>query len=153
MKQGGTVANRHGAAFEESIAGRLSSRGYREMTSEERREFGITGTSPPAPCFARQVSPYRNLYNAKFKLDFFVVAENFPEGLIIEVKYQGSNGSVDEKYVFTVLSLKKLPGHKVFLMAGNGARADAVNWIKRNQNKDFTYLRVDDFIPWAEMLL
>jgi hypothetical protein len=91
----------------------------------------------------RNVKKYRSLYETVFFADFVAYDEtHLPNGLVLEVKNQSTAGSVDEKYVYTVLSLKalyqrynRLEAWLVF--SGPGARPCAVTWIKGQQNKHF----------------
>jgi hypothetical protein len=88
--------------------------------------------------FMRNVKRFENLYRARFFADFVIYdVERYPNGLVIEVKAQETPGSVDEKYVFTVLSLKQLyDEQKVstwLVFSGGGVRACAVDWMRSEE--------------------
>ena len=152
--QGGFTANKSGKWLEETIRQQLLLAQYYELTPEEKkkliRDDGVLSTTGKA-WFAPQVRLERNLYDAKYTSDFFVYhADKFPDGLHIECKWQASQGSVDEKYVFTALSLKKFESPTILILAGSGARQGAVKWLKRQNSNKFTFMRLDEFILWAQ---
>ena len=92
--------------------------------------------------FMRNVKKYRSLYDVVFFADFVVYDEKcFPHGLLLEVKNQTTAGSVDEKYVYTVLSLKNLYDkyNKIvswLVFSGPGARPCAVSWMKAQEDPE-----------------
>ena len=98
--------------------------------------------------FVEQIDCERNLYGSRWRLDFYLFhPDKFPNGLVIESKWQGSPGSVDEKYVFTVLSLKSLSTPSMLVLGGGGARRGAVDWIRKQIGKNFK--TTDQFIDWG----
>jgi hypothetical protein len=56
--------------------------------------------------------------------------DKFPEGLIIECKWQQSAGSVDEKYPFTLFNIIKIGVPTIILLDGNGYKKTAMKWLK-----------------------
>jgi len=63
-------------------------------------------------------------------VDFLVLnRERFPQGLIIECKWQQSSGSVDEKYPFLYLNILKTAVPTVILLDGGGYRPGARHWL------------------------
>jgi hypothetical protein len=62
----------------------------------------------------------------------FVVHDpiNYPNGLHVECKWQSAQGSVDEKYVFTMLTLENFQRPSILILAGPAARKDAIEWLR-----------------------
>ena len=56
--------------------------------------------------------------------------DTFPEGLIIECKWQQSKGSVDEKYPFTLFNIFKIGVPTIILLDGGGYKPAAMKWLK-----------------------
>ena len=159
--QGGYYANKHGKLLEYDIIDGLIRRGYQQLTKEEKNYFVKADGLMPPPSewgdkwFVPQVRLERNLYLAKYTTDVFVYNEqNFPEGFHLEVKWQSSSGSVDEKYVFTVLSLQQFKADTILILDGGGARQGAISWIKSmSGKKGFQYFNLIDFKRWANKYL
>ena len=160
--QGGAVANKSGKDLENEIAELLHDQGFTELDPTQKKQMLDNGGPMPhltAPWFAQQVRLFRNLYNAKMVTDFYCWHPDVSKGFVIEVKWQSSAGSVDEKYVFTVLSLKKLQTHSILVLEGGGCRTDAVKWI-RGQEKTtgtrtfrlMTYLDLKKFLRGLKVL-
>ena len=154
--QGGKTANRTGALFEAQIKPVLLGHNYEFVPPSEALSAIKRGDEMSAlgdKWFTSQIALERNIYKAKFRTDFFLFnAGKFPLGMHIECKWQGSAGSVDEKYVFTVLSLKALLSESVLILDGDGARRGAVEWIKSEEKKGgrFRFFgSISQFNNWA----
>ena len=81
--------------------------------------------------YAKQVPCGTSIYETKRKCDFLVLnKEKFPDGLIIECKWQESAGSVDEKYPFTVFNILKIGVPTIILLDGGGYKQKAMEWLK-----------------------
>lgn len=152
----GKKANKNGKWLEKTISNLLTQAGYYELSSDERKKFlsenGSLDVTSEHRWFVEQVAIHRNIYDAKWKLDFFIFnQEKYPDGLYIESKWQGTQGSVDEKYVFTVLSLKDLPQPSMLILDGGGARQGAIKWIKNQSRRSnqFTFFTFSEFLVWA----
>lgn len=92
-----------------------------------------------APCFAKQVRlGNRSIYNKEMRHDTVCWhPEKHPNGLIIEAKYQATAGSVDEKYPYTVLSLKRLDAPSILVLEGGGATQSAIDWCMAQADEKF----------------
>jgi hypothetical protein len=142
----GALANKSGAAQEAIIQRHLNAAGYVELSRQQtavHERAGVGGRSiadmarhsPAVGTYARQAAFEQTIYGSSWALDFVVVhPTKFPNGLVIEVKYQGVGGSVDEKLPFSMLSLAAITrrGHDapktLLIIAGDGMRGDAKLW-------------------------
>jgi hypothetical protein len=82
--------------------------------------------------FYRQVPAFKSLYGVPFNADFVI---NSPKGLgLIEMKWQVSAGSVDEKLPFWLITLQQLPPSVTALLVavGGGIRPGAMEWLRSN---------------------
>jgi hypothetical protein len=142
--QGGT-ANESGKDMEAAIEAALQRAGFSPVSEKQRQYFqrgalNFGDTELGDRWYARNVKRFRNMYEVAFFADFVVYdSKRFPHGLVIESKQQEQAGSVDEKYVFTVLSLKAL--YKLYrglcawlVFGGAGARPVAVEWMQGQQD-------------------
>ena len=156
-EQGGGVAGRQGKVLENQVEQQLLHLGYTKLTDSEKKTFirqnGVSYVGGDK-WFCTQVQFGKNIYGSRWKLDFYLYnAETFPNGLVIECKWQQSQGSVDEKYVFTVMSLIGLKRPVALLLAGEGARPITREWIrsiadKRSNDLQF-FASSDEFTTWA----
>jgi len=156
MIQGGSTANRTGNVLEKQIVPVLLGAGYVQHKNSDVLGKLVKGDPMidfGEKWFTTQISLERNIYEAKFRSDFFLFHhEKFKDGLHVECKWQGSQGSVDEKYVFTVLSLCQLNTDSLLLLDGGGARRGAINWInaQTKKNKRFVFCAsIGQFNNWA----
>lgn len=151
----GKTANRNGKWMEGTIADLLRRAGYTELTDHQKRmlrnQDGVLVLTDTPRWFVQQVGLERNLYGAVFTSDFYVHCnDKYPDGMHIESKYQGTPGSVDEKYVFTTLSLKGFQSPSILVLDGGGSRPGALKWMKRQQVKGkFTFMTMGEFNLWA----
>ncbi len=111
----GKKSNKNGSNLENLVTNSLLSAGFVEISNKDKktfirtRDFNWLSNIYGLKWFVQQISLDKNLYGAKYKMDFFLYHKKvYPSGLNIECKWQGSPGSIDEKYVFTVMSLKKI---------------------------------------------
>lgn len=80
-----------------------------------------------------------NCYGLDWRNDFVIRnAVAYPTGLVVECKYQEANGTADEKYPYTVASIRCLPCPALIVVGGwnarldgKGARPAAVEWMRR----------------------
>lgn len=127
----GTRANQTGQRAERVIACMLRERGY---------------------SFERQAYLGKSIYGHKLYCDFFVSnIPEFPGGLIIESKWQGSGGSADEKFPYLVENVRQVfPCPAVIVIAGGGHKPGAVAWLKAQVDgeKVFAVLNLEEFLCW-----
>jgi hypothetical protein len=131
----GRSANSNGSGLEVSICLPFQRKGFVELDAKQKRDFeraaGEVSTIPFERWYARQVKLERGVYGAYIKSDVFVRDPfHFPDGLHIECKWQQTPGSVDEKYPYTMLSLRQYQRPSIFVLAGHGARPTAVEWLR-----------------------
>lgn len=156
----GSNANTLGRALEDAVEDVLKRAGFVQLDEDLKRSFhrgllDFGDSNLPPAWYARNVKKYQNLYQATFFADFIIYHHDaFPHGHLIEVKQQGTPGSVDEKYVFTTLSLIEL--YKTqnglsswFVYDGHGARQSALDWIKSNnqwtaRKRVFSFMSMSD---------
>lgn len=144
----GQNASLSGQDMENMVEDRLKRAGFRELSPKEKRTLtagSVSYRDLGDRWYARHVKLFRGLYEVKLFLDFFVYLEDrYPHGLIIECKSQEQQGSVDEKYVYTVLSLKKMTKeHKApawLVFSGAGIRACAMEWVRKESTANFKIL-------------
>ena len=131
---GGSQANKTGNALERFVGNILAENGYTEFWDHKEQIF-TNRDSVGGKQFARQVPCGTSIYETKRKCDFLVINKaQFPEGLIIECKWQESNGSVDEKYPFTVFNILKIGVPTIILLDGGGYKKQAMEWLKSQAN-------------------
>lgn len=152
--QGGSVANGSGKMLEDSIRDVIVRNGYTELTVDEKALLVNTGEIHRFAYprwFVAQAPMYKNVYGARFQADFILLNDTtYPDGLVIESKFQKAPGSVDEKYVFTVMTLKGVkPMPSMLVLDGGGARRKAIEWIQSENNKLFSSKSLIEFTHWA----
>lgn len=128
IQQQGRQANQNGRAFEEQIIQRLKSKGYIQVAAipEERDQ----------PFFIYQHrGDFLSIYGLPMRVDFYVWnSVKYPDGLIIECKYQETSGSADEKFPYTIACLRKIGLPAILLLIGKGAKRCSVEWCLQQQD-------------------
>lgn len=140
-QQQGTQANSNGRHCEDVIMAMLMSKGYASRKDAP--------TEYKDPFFVYQCRGVVNgLYGKPLKVDFYVWhPSKHPRGLIIESKYQETPGSVDEKFPYTVGSLKQSGIPAVLLIVGPGPKPEAVAWCQSQQTDGFSvFTSLDSFL-------
>lgn len=128
--QGGTQANSTGNLLESFIENILKKKGYTEFWDHRALMFA-NRASIGGKQYAKQIPCGMSIYESPRKCDFLIInKEKFPDGLIIECKWQQSAGSVDEKYPFTVFNILKIGVPTIILLDGNGYKKTAMAWLK-----------------------
>lgn len=136
----GRTANSNGGTLEHMMASLLDRKGFTELTAAEKTLFrnsgGIVSTIGTHRWYARQVKLERTIYGGYMQSDFIVHdPTNYPDCLHIECKWQSAAGSVDEKYVFTMLTLEAFKRPSILVLAGRGTRKDAIEWLDARAKK------------------
>jgi hypothetical protein len=132
----GGRANKTGSTLEHTVEDLLIRNGY------EKAIFSDWPPTLPAGrrYYARQVSLGYSIYGGKRRMDFAIWgASRFPNGLIIECKWQQSSGSVDEKFPFSVLNIRKSKQDygvpSVVIIDGGGYKPEALEWLRGEVNE------------------
>ena len=145
---GGRIANVNGNELEVFIEGVLLRKGYQFV---DRTKFG-PAVYLEQPIYSRQVYVGQSVYDTRLYCDFYIYhPQKWPNGLLIESKWQQSAGSVDEKYPFLVLNIKqKYPTKTIVLLDGGGYKKQAKDWLKAQEdNKLIHVMNMSDFQIWA----
>lgn len=135
LTQGGR-ANSNGTSAENTIFDILARKGH---TPERQRNigFGIYGTALRADIYLSTVRRY-------------------PDGLIIESKWQESLGSVDEKLPYLVENIRICyPCPTIIVVGGGGMRPLALAWLKRQADgtRLIAVFTLEEFLTWANRTL
>jgi hypothetical protein len=136
----GHKANKTGNRLELFIEQALKASGYIEFWNHRHQVFDnrelIGGKQ-----FIKQALVGDTIYDTVRKCDFLIINRaKFPKDLIIECKWQQSNGSVDEKYPYLLFNIIKTAVPTVILIDGEGYRPAALEWLK-SQVTDTNALR------------
>lgn len=132
MTQGGR-ANRHGRTAEAVISSVIADRAPNAIIT------------PGAPVG-------HTIYGGLLKVDRLVMGLlGYPDGLIIESKWQERDGSVDEKFPYLVLNIKECyPCPTIIIAAGGGARDGALRWLRSQVGgRLLAVLTLEEFVTWC----
>ena len=89
------------------------------------------------PIFSAEYLVGKDLYGKDHKCDFILYHPvRYPRALIIESKWQQSTGSVDEKFPFWVLTIKKSGLDTIVVLDGGGYFKGAECWLRQQAGKD-----------------
>lgn len=124
----GSFANKTGNYAERTIKCLLSEKGY------EIKRQQLIGLS---------------IYKHRLKCDFFISnVMGYPDGLIIESKWQEVSGSADEKFPYLVKNIKeKFPCPAIVVVGGNGCKQGALDWLKDQvDDKLIAVFTVEEFM-------
>ncbi|HEU5088858.1 MAG TPA: PD-(D/E)XK nuclease superfamily protein, partial [Roseiflexaceae bacterium] len=93
-----------------------------------------------------------SIYGLPLFTDFWVRgAAGLPDGLSIEVKWQQSTGSVDEKFPYLVLNiLERYPCPAVIIADGGGQRPGALQWLRDQVGGNLlAVFSLAEFVAWS----
>ena len=131
---GGGQANKTGNTLEVFVERMLQDNGYTAFPNHKDQLFANRKTIGGKQ-YSRQVPCGTSIYDTPRKCDFLVMNQDkFPDGLIIECKWQQSSGSVDEKYPFALYNIIKIGTPTIVLMDGGGYKRKAMEWLKEQVN-------------------
>jgi hypothetical protein len=138
----GAFANHTGNTLENFVRQTLAYNGYAEIQGHKGQIFAgrgdITGKQ-----FAQQVPVGETIYKTKRIADVLVINKDlFPDGLVIECKWQQAPGSVDEKYPFLVWNIAKADVPTIVLIDGGGYKPAALEWLKAQANPSSALIAV-----------
>lgn len=148
----GQRANQSGNKLEALVSTVLAQSGYIEVP----RTAFLTALEPKR--FARQWPIGPGIYGTPIKVDFAVIGiPTLPHGLIVEVKWQGVSGSVDEKLPYLALNIdQRFPFPTIVVIDGSGWKHGAVDWLRRqvpSVPKLQAVYSMAEFIAWSNQAL
>jgi hypothetical protein len=131
----GFRANSSGNLLERFVEQALQAKGYQKFWNHREQVFGNRNALGGRQ-YAKQVICGNTIYETPRKVDFLVINQDiFPDGLIIECKWQQSKGSVDEKYPFLLFNIIKTKVPTVILIDGSGYRKAALKFLQDEVSK------------------
>lgn len=155
-----------GSVAESMIRGVLTGRGYIELgthdigaepAAHQTAMFGDLGRKPrPERLFVAQYPIGHSIYELPLLTDFWVRgAPNFPQGLAVEVKWQQSTGSVDEKFPYLALNIQQCyPCPAIVIADGGGQRPGALQWLRGQVSGNLlAVFSLSEFLAWANRYL
>ena len=127
---GGQRANKTGISLESFVEQALINNGYTKFENHKLQLFENRKTIGGKQ-YATQVPCGKTIYESERVCDFLIMnSEKFPDGLIIECKWQQVAGSVDEKYPFLYFNIMKCGVPTVVLLDGGGCKKTAKAWLQ-----------------------
>lgn len=83
--------------------------------------------------FLLRNAPYTSIYGCRSRSEFLYVDFRLQSHIRIECRWQEVSGSVDEKLAYLFLNATRAMPERVIwiVLDGGGARAEAVDWIRR----------------------
>lgn len=146
----GAKANKTGNVLEKFVETALRDKGYDEFWNYKKQVFNNRNTIGGKQ-FAKQVPIGDTIYDTERKCDFLIInREKFPNGLIIECKWQQTGGSVDEKYAFLIFNIVKTGIPTVVLLDGAGYRKAAKKWLLDQVNPKGSLIAVWDMAEFQK---
>ena len=156
-----------GSVAEATVRSVLTSRGYVELSVQEAladepiaeqiamfRDF--TRRTRPARLFVAQYPIGQSIYGLPLFADLWIKgAPGFPAGLALEVKWQQSTGSVDEKFPYLVLNIRECyPCPAIVIADGGGQRPGALQWLRSQVGGNLLAVySLAEFLAWSNRTL
>lgn len=149
---GGRQANKTGNTLERFVERILQDNGYREFWDYKEQIFENRKTVGGKQ-YAKEVVIGSSIYDTKVRCDFLILNKNkFPDGLVVECKWQQVSGSVDVKYPYNVFNILKIGVPTIILIDGKGAGKKAVDWLKGQAGKDRALIGVYDMSAFQALV-
>lgn len=92
------------------------------------------------------------IYGTPLRVDFYLpAAPRHPDGLIIEVKWQDSSGSAEEKLPYLWMNIEHhFPCPAVVVIDGPGFRPGAVEWMRSRVGGNLAAVyNLQEFVSWC----
>lgn len=112
-----------------------------------------SGKFSDVPCYLRQFNEIQNWYGAQWKVDFCIFHPvKYPNGLLIECKWQSSSGSAEDKLLATLVGLDESDYPSVLSICGKGVRSEIISALRRRSHMRKVEIveGFDDFLIWAQ---
>lgn len=110
--------------------------GYTEFWDHKEQVFA-NRHSVGGKQYAKQVVVDTTIYGNPRRADFLILNPDlYPNGLIVECKWQESEGTVDEKYPYLLYNIIKTAVPTVVLLDGGGYKKAAEAWLKDQANPE-----------------
>jgi len=152
-----------GSVAESTVRGVLTGRGYVELSVQDALETrpeveqtamirDFARRPRPARLFVAQYPIGQSIYGLPLNTDFWVRGgPGLPTGLAIEVKWQQSTGSVDEKFPYLVHNIKECyPCPALVIADGGGQRPGALHWLRGQVAGNLlAVFSLAEFLAWA----
>ena len=145
----GAQANLTGRRLESYIEHCLQDCGF--VKTKDKKDFVKRMKSFSAPSYAKQVHIGDTVYGTDLISDFLLYhPRKWPEGLVIESKWQQSSGTVDEKYPYFVMNIWASEYQTVFVLDGGGYRPGAEKWVRSMQRRNLIHVfNMQEFQVWV----
>lgn len=130
----------------------MSPHGAQANRSGRGAEDVIAGILRAARCrFDRQATIGHTIYGHELRVDFLVTnIHGFPDGLVIESKWQDQSGTADEKFPYLVENIRALNIPAVVVLHGNGYRPGATRWLRLQVDGKhlIAVYSLEEFMSW-----
>lgn len=97
------------------------------------------------------------IFDTPIHADFYLAqAPNFQAGLIIESKWQETQGTADEKLCYLVNNIRYcFPCPVIIIAGGQGARTGAIQWLRAQADGIHIYAvyNLEEFVSWCNRTL
>jgi hypothetical protein len=110
-----------------------------------------------ACAYRRQYPIGLGIFETPLFVDFYLpTTKPFPNGLIIESKWQQVAGSAEEKLCYLVENIRTVyPCTTIVMIDGSGFRPGAIHWLKAQagQGRLFAAFDLREFLTWSNQSL
>ena len=151
-KSGGARANRSGERLEDFVAERLDEIGYQKVAPSHFQ----SSRKEKQPIFSRQYEVEKGIYQKNRHVDIIIYHPHaYPDCLVIQCKWQSSQGSVEEKYPYEVLNIQQGAYDTIIILDGDGYSSGAKQWLldQKGKNKLKDVMNQGEFSRFANRKL
>jgi len=144
-----TQANFTGEILEKQIINRIENAGYKQV---KNKDFYKTRDFFADKIFVKHCFIGNSIYGTPMYTDILLYHKTkYPDKLAIEIKWQQISGSVDEKYPYLVLNIRKIfPCKAIIIIDGGGYKKGALKWLKNQIDiKLIGVFNVSEFLKWV----
>ena len=122
----GKEANKTGQKLEDLVEGVIKEKDFAFVEKNKYKD----SKSSSQKIYTKQLVVGETIYGTKRKCDFITYNPHTKREIVIECKWQDTPGSVDEKYPFLVLNIKKIGIDTIIILDGDGYKKKAMEWLK-----------------------
>ena len=111
----------------EFVESQLLESGYRYVEKLRTDDFNRLRH----PVYSKNVAVGKNIYKNARKCHFILFHPvKWTKGLALEVRWQGVNGTVDEKFPFIVMNIKRSGLETIIVMGGSNLKPEVIDWVQ-----------------------
>ena len=112
--------------LEQLVESQLSKSGYRFVEKLKHEQLARL----QSPAYAKKVRIGKDVFGRNRDAHYLLFhPRKWPKGLVIELRWQSKSGTVDQKFPFIVMTIKRSGLETIMVVGGENLKPEAANWL------------------------